>query len=112
MSSRFTVPCNGCTACCRSEWVFLYPDKGDQTLFYKTRDAINPATGQMGKCIEHKMDGSCVYLGKQGCTIYAMQPHACRVFDCRNYWRSLDPPERKRRLKAGDALLAAAKERL
>lgn len=33
--------------------------------------------------LRHNEDGSCVYLGLLGCTIYDRRPAMCRVFDCR-----------------------------
>jgi Fe-S-cluster containining protein len=33
--------------------------------------------------LKSKPDGSCVYLGDQGCSIYERRPQMCRAFDCR-----------------------------
>lgn len=108
--TRFDVPCNGCTACCRKGGhVFLYPDKGDIVEVYQTEPGFNPVAGRMGHRLKQKADGSCIYLGEAGCTIFAHAPHSCRVFDCRSYWRSMAPMERKAGIKRGDEVLVAAK---
>lgn len=111
--TRFPVPCGGCTACCRTGgFIFLYPDKGDNEDIYQTERAIDPIAGRETRRLKQKPDSSCIYLGDKGCTIINSAPHVCRVFDCRTYFRSLPPKERKRRMKAGDEMLHAAKERM
>jgi Fe-S-cluster containining protein len=38
----------------------------------------------MGKwTVAKNPDGSCVYLGRGGCTIHATKPHVCKWYDCR-----------------------------
>jgi hypothetical protein len=45
--------------------------------------------------LARKSDGSCIYLGAEGCKIYEGRPALCRAFDCRAYvlsiWSKLDP---------------------
>ena len=52
------MPCDGCTACCRSPVL----DRGD---------------------LPRAADGSCGHLVDGKCLIYAERPLACRVYDCR-----------------------------
>jgi len=44
--------------------------------------------------LDHKPDGSCVYLDRLlGCTIYALRPEVCRSFHCGQWWRGLSADE-------------------
>lgn len=74
-----TVPCDGCTLCCRGDAVFLHADYGDNIYSYK----IEFLRGR--PMLAHKPDGSCFYLGESGCTIHDRRPVACREFDCRAF---------------------------
>ena len=56
------VPCDGCTACCRSK--MRVPDGN-------------------GGFLAKRDDGSCVHLIDGQCSIYERRPPACRAFDCR-----------------------------
>jgi Fe-S-cluster containining protein len=116
------VPCEGCTACCRSsQFVPIEPDETD-ALAHIPRALRFRAPGRpKGHVIlgydEH---GCCPMLGDHGCTIYEHRPRACRTYDCRVFaatgtepgatqsavaerarrWRfSVDSPE-SRRLRA------------
>lgn len=81
------VLCNGCTACCRNPHPGLGAYLRDYEDFrkYKTVWNISPITGQMGRMIEKKSDGSCVYLVDKGCDIYSDRPDTCKEFDCRKF---------------------------
>lgn len=83
------VDCAGCTACCRCEAVLLV--KGDNPALYPEAKEIpfNPLTGGPGHIIPHKADGSCIYLGDLGCTIYDRRPVMCRVFSCAGFVESV-----------------------
>ena len=94
-----SVPCNGCTACCQHDLIFLHPAMGDIAESYDTVPAVNPLTGESGLAIRHKPEGGCIYVGPTGCTIHGRAPAICRVFDCRKLYRdffSLPRPERRR----------------
>jgi hypothetical protein len=72
------VPCNGCTICCQSDAIRLLP--GDDPSQYQT--VPHPlAPGQL--MLDHQQDGSCIYLGTEGCTIHDRRPRMCRDMDCR-----------------------------
>lgn len=95
------VPCNGCTACCRQELIFLHPEHGDIIEAYDTFPTINPVTNKEGHAIKHKDNGECVYLGENGCTIHDRAPVICREFDCRRWFLKFgDRAARRRFLKA------------
>lgn len=78
------VPCNGCTACCENELVFLQPEYGDDPSKYETYLVENPLTGKREHALRQKLGGGCWYLEKGvGCTIHERAPVYCRIFDCR-----------------------------
>jgi uncharacterized protein len=89
------VPCNGCTLCCRRELVVLMPEDGDPAA-YETR----PVGGQF-RALAHKPDGSCVYLGPGGCTIYARRPTICRAYDCGAQFRQFTRAQRRQGVREG-----------
>jgi len=79
------VPCDGCTACCRSSFfVHLGPDETatldripDELLF---RAPGLPA-GYM--VLGYDERGHCPMLVDDACSIYEDRPMTCRKFDCR-----------------------------
>lgn len=73
-----TVPCNGCTICCRNDLVRLLPN--DDPTQYKTQP--HPFfKGQLA--LAHKPNKECIYLTETGCTIHDSKPQMCREMDCR-----------------------------
>jgi len=73
------VPCAGCSACCRRYNVELDTDEAVEGLEFST----DPVTGRI--TLKRRPDGSCVHLVDGKCTVYAIRPRACRVYDCRMY---------------------------
>lgn len=67
--------CNGCTLCCHNQHVSKF--HGDD----ETLDWVEGENGR--KMLNHKPDGSCIYLKENGCGIYERRPYACAKFDCR-----------------------------
>ena len=79
------VPCDGCTACCRShQFVLIEPDEA-ATLKRIDGSLLAPAPGRPPgwKVLGFDQDGRCPMLGESGCTIYEDRPRTCRVYDCR-----------------------------
>src|SRR5947208_11125801 len=79
------VPCNGCTACCRSsQFVHIAPDEAD-TLARIPGELLFPAprlpAGNV--VIGYDERGHCPMLVDDRCSIYEHRPHACRAYDCR-----------------------------
>lgn len=113
---RQSVPCNGCTVCCRNELLFLHPEDGDDASQYETQAAVNPLTGRVGRALKRKPNGDCIYLGIGGCTIHDRAPALCREFDCRRFLKRLGGrPAQRRALKTGfitKELFDAAKARM
>lgn len=94
-----SVPCNGCTACCMNDLIFVHPKMGDIVESYDTMPVTNPLTGESGFALKHKPEGGCIYLGEDGCTIHHRAPAVCREFDCRKMYQqlfSIPRPERRR----------------
>jgi uncharacterized protein len=113
------VPCNGCTACCQKDLLFLHPEMGDVEANYETEPAFNPLTGRWGLALRHKANGECIYLGQGGCTIHGRAPAICQEFDCRRFYQAFvqryDRPTRRRMVREGQvgkAVIEAAKARL
>lgn len=108
------VPCNGCTACCQRDLIFLHPEHGDDPRNYpgNVMEAKHPLTGEQGLALKHKPNGGCVYVTDAGCSIHGKAPAICREFDCRRLAKSLldlPRPERRRwqRMLGGQHLLSA-----
>jgi hypothetical protein len=79
------VPCNGCTACCRSsQFVHIDPDETD-TLAHIPVELRFPAPGLPRGHVVLGYDerGHCPMLRHDGCSIYEHRPRACRTYDCR-----------------------------
>lgn len=116
------VPCNGCTACCQHDLIYLHPEHGDLVESYDAEPSVNPLTGEIGMALRKKPEGGCIYVTETGCSIHDRQPAICKAFDCRKMLRNfmeIPRPERRRlqrTLKAkglmGEAVLEAARARL
>ena len=108
------VPCNGCTACCRAEFIQLHPECGDDISKYITEPAINPFTREPVLMLKHKPNnGACIYLGETGCTIHAERPYICRSFDCRLlFLRATAKEQREKKGKLGERVMEEGRKRL
>ena len=79
------VPCNGCTACCRSsQFVHIGPDELD-TLARIPVGLLFPAPGQAegNVVLGYDENGNCPMLIDDKCSIYEHRPWTCRTYDCR-----------------------------
>ncbi len=79
------VPCDGCTACCRSsQFVPIEPDETD-TLARVPAELRFPAPRRPRGHVLLGYDerGHCPMLVDDACSIYAHRPRACRTYDCR-----------------------------
>lgn len=123
------VPCDGCTACCRSrQFVHIEPDETD-TVAHVPHRLLAPAPGlpRGHLLLGYDQRGHCPMLVDDRCSIYEHRPRACRVFDCRVFAAAGvepddDKPEVGRRVRewrfshesdesraAGEAIRAAAR---
>ena len=111
-----SVPCNGCTACCRNELVLIDASAGDDPSRYAVVPATNPLTGEAALALARRPDGSCVYLNPVlGCSIHGSAPIMCRAFDCRRLFLKLKAngtAGELRRALAADEVLRAGKARV
>lgn len=113
MAERATVPCGACRACCKGDLIFLHPEKGDDPSTYLTRLAFNPVSGCTGTVLQHRPDGTCIYLGPTGCSIHDRAPIICQTFDCRRmYLRMKELGYGKRHPAVQTSVLQAGKQRL
>jgi hypothetical protein len=80
------VPCDGCTACCRSStFVPVLPDDAG-ALAAIPADLLFPLPGRPEvRVMGYDDDGHCPMLVDDRCSIYAQRPRACRVYDCRAF---------------------------
>ncbi len=78
------VPCDGCTACCRSsQFVHVALDETD-TLAHIPTELLFPAPYRPDELVlGYDERGHCPMLVDDRCSIYAHRPHACRTYDCR-----------------------------
>ena len=79
------VPCDGCTACCRSaQFVHIGPEE-HVTLAHIPAELLFPAprlpAGHV--VLGYDENGCCPMLTDGGCSIYEYRPRACRRYDCR-----------------------------
>src|SRR3954454_18801420 len=78
------VPCEGCTACCRSgKLIPVEPDEVEALEHIPASDLMpRPGDGSRSG-LRHDESGCCAQLSAQGCSVYARRPRACRMYDCR-----------------------------
>jgi Fe-S-cluster containining protein len=89
------VPCDGCTACCRSsQFVHIAPDETD-TLAAVPVALRFPAPGLPRGHVVLGYDerGHCPMLVDDRCSIYEARPRACRTYDCRVFAASGVAPD-------------------
>lgn len=97
-----SVPCNGCTLCCRGDAISVSAEYGDDVDQYQTvRHAYPELAAHGGRMLAHKPDGSCVYLGSGGCTIHGRAPLLCREFDCRKLVKRLGYTKSRKLVRKG-----------
>jgi len=106
-----TVPCDGCSECCKSnQGLVLHPEHGDNLNSYERRE-VSPGVFVLAA----DESGACVYLGARGCTIYERRPFLCRSFDCREHYLMLPRQDRDNLVRLGlssRAVFNAGKARL
>ncbi len=78
------VPCEACTACCRSgKLIAVEPDE-TAAIAHIPADCLVPMPGEPERrVLRHHDDGRCSQLTEDGCAVYAHRPRACRAYDCR-----------------------------
>jgi hypothetical protein len=92
-----SVPCNGCTLCCRRDLIVLKVSLGDDPALYDCvpldpKDlgplaALQPPEDSRWRL--RQVNERCVYATPDGCRIHDRAPVVCREFDCRRMVRLL-----------------------
>jgi Fe-S-cluster containining protein len=83
-SSRFGYTCRRCSLCCRHKGIQLNPyeiarlarAKGESTAQFRAARTVDGR----GTMLRQKEDGTCVFLGPQGCEVHADRPLVCRLY--------------------------------
>ena len=84
-SGTADVPCEGCTACCRSaQFIHVAPDEAE-ALARIPKALLAPAPGLPSGHVVMGYDerGHCPMLVDDRCSIYEHRPRTCRTYDCR-----------------------------
>lgn len=95
------IQCNGCTACCKHDIIWLEP--GDDPTQYEHLRAPDGDLRRLALGV--KPNGDCAYLGTTGCTIQDTKPLVCKRFDCRVYWAGMSKEQRRQRMEENPALV-------
>ncbi|EMK1731217.1 YkgJ family cysteine cluster protein [Salmonella enterica] len=102
MTNEVSVPCQGCTLCCRGDAISLHPELGDRAEDYRTVPHFMPELAEQGVVmLAHKADNSCTYLTSTGCGIHGRAPALCREFDCRRMVKNLGYTQARKYVKRG-----------
>lgn len=83
-TSKFGYVCRRCSLCCRDKRIQINPyelarlarARGETTSDFRERWTLD---GQ-GTTLGQKGDGTCVFLGPQGCEVHADRPLVCRLY--------------------------------
>jgi uncharacterized protein len=84
-ASGSRVPCDDCTACCRSsQFVHIGPEETD-SLDHIPNELLFPAPGwpKGHVLMGYNEHGQCPMLIDDRCSIYEHRPGTCRTYDCR-----------------------------
>jgi Fe-S-cluster containining protein len=84
-NSTIDVPCDHCTACCRSaQFVHVEPDEAD-ALAHIPPALLFPAPHRPAghQVLGYDEHGHCPMLVDDRCSIYEHRPRACHTYDCR-----------------------------
>lgn len=83
------VPCDGCTACCKSDRVCLGPKDDPTAYLWHEEDGY--------AVLDRKDNGDCTYLTDTGCGIRGHAPDICKRMDCRVLFLMTTEPVRASR---------------
>jgi len=90
-NTPFGYICQRCSRCCQHKRIQLDPyevarlarARGENTTQFRARWTVD---GQ-GTILRQKEDGTCVFLGPQGCEVHADRPLVCRLYPLGRYFR-------------------------
>ncbi len=81
--SVFGYTCNQCILCCRFKTIQLNPYEVARLARNRqvtTTVFIEQYTGSGGTVLAANDDGTCVFLGSEGCDVHADRPLVCRLY--------------------------------
>ncbi len=95
---RADVPCGKCQLCCKTLIVPLAEEEYEKYdwAWITARDGT-----RLGRALQRKPNGDCVYLAENGCSIHGQAPHVCQRFDCRELFLKSDRAGRRQAVKSG-----------
>jgi len=82
-TSPFGYACSACNRCCLDKVIRLNPYEVLRLatlLGLSTTETIAKFTRDGGASLAARDDGSCVFLGPQGCTVHSARPLSCRLY--------------------------------
>jgi Fe-S-cluster containining protein len=77
-NNRGSVPCSGCTLCCKGDAIRLLPSDDAGRYLTEPHPYLSGAL-----MLAHKPNLDSIYLSEIGCTIHEYRPLQCREMDCR-----------------------------
>ncbi len=84
------LDCGSCSACCRGELIYLFPQDDLTGLDVDPdREVVNPVTGNLHRVLRQKPNGDCIHLEAGKCSVYERRPAVCRTFDCGFAWEAM-----------------------
>lgn len=95
---RADVPCGSCTLCCRT---LIVPLANEEFEKYDWAWITTREGKRLGRALQRRPNGECVYLGEQGCTIHDHAPHVCQTFSCSDLFLNSDRAGRRQAIKSG-----------
>ena len=94
--SAFAYTCGRCSRCCVGKRIPLDPyevARLGELLGLSTTEVLARFTTNGGSILAVREDGTCVFLGDQGCGVHAARPLACRLYPL---GRRISPAEGER----------------
>lgn len=98
------VVCGPCRLCCQRTRVPLVEGEDDPKAFETevTSDGL--------VVLAHKLNGDCIYLDENGCSIHGRAPLVCRRFSCVAHYNGLTRAERRQAVRDGFTSKAILRE--
>lgn len=81
-SSPFSYECRACSRCCRNKKIQVNPYELARlglALGLPVIELVERFTVQ-GVHLQQRQDGTCVFLGSDGCSVHVHRPLACRLY--------------------------------
>lgn len=81
--SPFSYECRACSRCCRGKVIRLSPydvARLAEACGTSTTEVLTRWTSEGGATLARHSDGSCVFLGPNGCSVHPGRPLVCRLY--------------------------------